>query len=488
MGWNDGEIKNKKGNLSSKILLIMIACIVLIIILILIMLSTNTSTESFSIYIDGAKSNVKPETLLSTVDDITYVDIEEFSKLVGYEYHKGEYKAATIDETKCYVESKNETSSFYLNENKIYKLEVSKQTEQYAEYDLENPIKKIDEKMYIPLDGLAKAYNVLVDIPEGKAELQIYTLDYLVTLYDTTVQEWGYASIAEQSFENKKALLYGYLIVKKQETEEEASNGLYKIIDTTNTKEIVLDRYTSIEFSENIESFFVTDTSKKVGIIDSKGATTIEAVYDNISLIDKESALYLVELNKKYGVVSEKGTSIIYPEYDSIGIDNITTENKYLILNELIPVYKEKKWGAFDKTGKLVINIEYDELGYSLTSVTIDGVKELVKPIIAIERANGIIVKKGTVYGLLDVKTGKELVPIAVEAIYEASWAENENSKYFMLYNGEELNVIERLIKAGLIKEEVKEPEEDKKDENAIENNIDNSIKSDITNLNNIAE
>lgn len=477
MGWNDGEIKSKKGNMSSKILLVMIACILLIIVLILIMLSTkSTSTESFKIYVDGAKKDVKPEVLLSAVDDITYVNIEEFSKLVGYEYHKGEYKAATIDETKCYVESKNETSSFYLNENKIYKLEVSKQTEQYAEYDLENPIKKIDEKMYIPLDGIAKAYNVLVDIPDGKSELQIYTLDYLATLYDTYVQNWGYESIKNQSFENQKALLYGYLIVKKQGDE---SNGLYKIIDTNNTKEIVLDRYTSIEFSESNEEFYVTDSSNKVGVVDANGFTKIEPLYDSILLIDKNSSLYMVGLNGKYGVVSGKGASVIYPEYDSIGISNIATENKYVILNELIPVYKEKKWGAFNKNGKLVLNIEYDELGYASTSVTINGVKELVKPLIAIERANGIVVKQNGKYGLVDIN-GKELVPIAVDAIYEVNGAENENSRYFMLYNGEELNVIQRLIRAGLIKEEVKEPEEEKKDENEIENNI--------TNSNNISE
>lgn len=472
MGWNEEKTENKKGNMSSKILLLLIACILLIIVLILIMLSTNKKTDSFSVYVDGAKVNVSLDVLISNVDDITYVNIEEFSKLVGYEYHKGEYKAATIDENKCYIESKNETSSFYLNENKIYKLAVSKQNEQYAEYTLENTVKEINENMYLPLEGVSKAYNVLVDIPEGKSELQIYTLDYLITLYDATIQDWGYASIADQSFENKKAFLYGYLIVKKQGTEEEVSNGLYKVIDTSNTKEIILDRYTSIEFSENVEGFFVTDTSKKVGIIDLNGVTKIEPVYDNISLIDKASSLYLVELNKKYGVVSERGTSIIYPEYDSIGIDNITTQNKYLILNELIPVYKEKKWGAFNKNGKLVLNVEYDELGYSLTSVTIDGVKELVKPIIAIERANGIIVKKGTVYGLLDVTTGKELVPIAVEAIYEANWSENENSKYFMLYNGEELNVIERLIRAGIVKDEAEEPENDENENNGNDSDI----------------
>lgn len=477
---NEEQETRKKGiNTSSKILLLMIGCIFVIILLLAIILMSSGKTEKFKIYVDDNEMDVNSEILLYTVDDITYVNIEEFSKLVGYEYHKGEYKASTIDENKCYVESKNETSSFYLNENKIYKLAIEKQAEQYAEYEMENSVQSINEKMYLPLEGIQQAFNILVSIPETNDKLQIYTLEYLVKLYDKSVTQWGYASISDQSFENKKALLYGFLIVKKQGTEETTTNGLYKIINTDNTKEIVLDRYTSIEFSENIEGFLVTDTLKKVGIINFDGSTKIENSYDSISLLDKKSSLYIVELNKKYGVVSDKGASLIYPEYDSIGIENIVTENKYLILNELIPVCKDKKWGAFNKNGKLIFDMVYDELGYSLTSVTIEGVKELVKPILAIERANGVVVKKNGKYGLLST-TGEELVPIVVEAIYETSWAENENSKYFMLYNGEELNVIERLIRADKIKKETNNNDDNKEINNSIKDNENKAIENKI--------
>ena len=43
--------------------------------------------------------------------------IEEFAKIVGYEYHKGEYKSFSNEEDKCYVAGKYETTTFYLNEN-----------------------------------------------------------------------------------------------------------------------------------------------------------------------------------------------------------------------------------------------------------------------------------------------------------------------------------------------------------------------------------
>lgn len=482
MGWNDEEVENtKKGmSLSSKVLLGMIACILLIIIL-LVMLLMNTKDTTFKIYVNGALDNTaNKETILATVDNVIYIDIEEFSRLVGYEYHKGEFKASIIDEDKCYVEGAIETASFYLNDNIIYKLPVEDRDAQYEEYTMNNPILSINNKMYASTEAISKAFNVLIDITSN--EFQIYTLDYLITLYDTNVKTWGYTGIAEQSLENKKALLQGLLIVNKE-------GGLYKIIDTNNTKEIVLARYTAIEYSENTQEFFVTDSSNKVGIINLDGTTKIEPAYDSISVLDKKSNLYIVEQSKKYGVLSGTGASIIYPEYDAIGLsDNSKLENKYLILNELIPVCKDKKWGAFNKNGQLVLNVIYDELGYNSTSIEINGVKELVEPVVAIERANGVIVKKDNKYGLSEV-TGRELVPVAVEGIYAITGVEDEKEKYFMLYNGEEINLIKRLIEKDKIQDDVTDtPTEDENITNEIvtDNTINNNIENETLNNNNI--
>lgn len=476
MGWNDEETRNvKKGmSTSSKLLVGIIACIMLIIVLIILLM--NVQGTSFKIYLNGeVDSTTNKETLITTINNVTYINIEEFAKMVGYEYHKGEYKASVIDETKCYVEGKIETASFYLNDNTIYKLLVDEQDEQYQKYTVENTTQIINNKMYASIEAISKAFNVLVS--QTSNDFQIYTLDYLVGIYNTNVKKWGYTAIKDQSFENKKALLYGFLIVKKE-------GGLYKIIDTNNTKEIVLDRYTKIEFLENTQEFFVTDASKKVGIVNIDGTTKIEPTYDSISVLDKDSNLYIVELSKKYGVVSGSGISIIYPEYDSIGLsDNNLVDNKYLLLNELIPVCKDKKWGAFNKSGNLVLNVEYDQFGYLLKSIDINGVKEVVQPVLEIERANGVIVKKSDKYGLLDVK-GEELVPIAVDGIYAINGVQDDESKFFMLYNGEELNVIERLIKAGLIEEKAEnnqQPENYTNEivsgnitiNNEVENNID---------------
>lgn len=473
MGWNDEEIRNvKKGmSTSSKVLLGIIACIILIIIL-LILLLMNIKQTTFKIYADGqVVTDVDRTTLLTTIDGITYINIEQFAKIVGYEYHRGEYKSSIIENDKCYVEGDKETTSFYLNDKKIYKLPINEQNEQYEEHTVATPTKEINGVMYASIEAVSRAFNVLIS--ETSNDFQIYTLNYLIGIYNTSVTTWGYTEIKDQSFENQKALLYGCLIVKKE-------GGLYKIIDTNNTKEIVLDRYTSIEFYENTQQFFVKDSANKMGVINLDGTTQIDPMYDSISLLSKEYGLYIVEQDKKYGVVSSEGRSVIYPEYDSIGLNNSSVvDNRYLLLDQLIPVCKDKKWGAFNVNGNLVLNVEYDELGYNSNSIEIGGVKEVVQPVVVIERTNGVIVKKVDKYGLLDV-TGREMVPIAVEGIYAINGI-NTEEKYFMLYNGEEINLIRRLIDVGLIKEKVEEtPSEDL--ENSTGNTIDtNTITNEVS-------
>ena len=471
MGWSSDEpVAEKKGmDTSSKILLAIIACVLVIIVIIFILLM-NIEQNNFTISVDGqAITTVSKENLITKIDNTTYINIEEFAKLVKYEYHEGEYKAFTIEKDKCYVQGQQETASFYLNDNKVNKLPVNKLEENYDEYTVENIIKSKNDKMYAPINAISLGFNV--SVIEKENELTIYTLDYLIKAYNTQVVNWGYTGLTELSFENQKALLYERLIVKKE-------NGLYKIINIDNTKEFVADKYTTIEFSENTQEFLVTNSLGQVGIINLDGTTKIEPTYDSISVLDKTSDLYLIEKNKKFGVIKSGNITVIAPEYDSIGFNNKnitnTSNNHNFILDTLIPVSKNGKWGAFNKEGKLILNLEYDQFGSDVTFVEINGNKKTVEPLLSIEKCNGIVVKKAEKYGLIDT-TGKELVPIAVESIYSIENATEEDSKYFMLYNGKEMNVIERLIIAGLIEDNKKEEEENSQS-NTISNQATNQV------------
>lgn len=452
MGWSNENTQTQKKGMenSSKILLAIIACLVLIIILILILL-LNIKTSTFNLLIDTKiQENYDISKLTTKIDNITYINVEEFAKLVGYEYHKGEYKAFTIEENKCYVQGKEETSTFYLDENKVYKLPLNELTQDYEEYTTKETVKSQNGKLYASIEAINVAFNVFIQ--EDEKKIDVYTLDYLVTAYDKKVKEWGYTGIEDQNFENKKCLLYGCLVVKKE-------NGLYKIIDTNNTKEIVLDKYTSIQFSENTKEFFVTNSLEKVGIINLDGTTKLEPIYDTISVFDKKSDLYLVQQDKKYGVVKSGGTAVIYPEYDSIGLNiksnSTNTENKYIMQNDLIPVSKNGKWGAFNKQGDIIYKLEYDGIGCYTTTVEINGSKKNVNQVIYIPECKGIVVKKADKYGVLN-ENGNVIVPIQVDNIYSLETNTNK-IEYLMIYQGKELNIINMLREQGLLKEESKE-------------------------------
>lgn len=434
MGWtSDEQPIRKKSNIekSTKILLGVIAVVVLIIILIIIML-INVQKNMIILIIDGKeKKDYDINKLISNNEAESYINIEEFAKLVGYEYHKGEYKSFSNEENKCYVKGDNETATFYLEDNIINKVSLDDESEEYKEHKVEKKLIKINDKLYATKEAIQIAFNVQVTKKENV--IYIKTLDYIVKVNNNNALKWGYKNITEQNFENKKALLYDRLIVKKED-------GLYKIIDCNNTTEIVPDKYEEIQFSESEQNFLVTNNIEKVGIINLEGKVEIDPIYDSITLLNKKKNFYIVEENDKFGIV-ESG------------------KNK-------------------------VISTKYDEIGCNITSINNNGTKKNVNSVITIEECDGIVVKKGDKYGVIDFEE-KIIVPFEVDSIYSI---ENAGKiEYFMIYNGEELNIIDMLIEQGIIEDPYKEKEENKIDKNDIQksDNIISNNNAIITNSSN---
>ena len=365
----------------------------------------------------------------------------------------------------------------------MLKLPVNKLNEEYQEYVVEKAIKENNGKIYAPLDAIAIAFNV--QITEKENSLSIFTLEYLVTWYDTELKKaenGGYLGIADQSFENQKSVLYNRFIVKKE-------GGLYKVIDE-NGKEILSDKYAKIEFVEITKEFLVTDSLEQVGIIDLNGKIVVEPVYKSISVLDKNLKLYLIQKGEKYGVVKSGNKTIINPEYDNIGV-TFESEKKLIILDTLIPVCKNEKWGAFDTEGNLAYKLEYDSLGCDLTTVDVNGTKKTVNPVITIKECDGVVVRKDTKYGVLN-KNGSVVVPIQVDSIYSIENSQRE-LEYFMIYNNEELNIVKMLIEQGLIEDPSKKKETTTN--TTTNQNIINEVPSSIANntmsnivTNNVAE
>lgn len=482
--WGTEETPKKDSDIARKIIIAMMILLIMVIIAVVYLLLT-VKTSTFKITIDGKKASTTKEKLLRTVDDTTYFNIQELASLLKNDYHIGEYKVYSSDTDKCYIQSKEETASFYLNSTKICKLKVNKLTDDYDVFNSEKPVIEKDNVFYAPIDAIKIGFNIKVT--ESESGINITTLDQLAANIEASINPETTADTKnekyniDKTFDNEKAMLYDYVVLSK------SSSNLYGVI-TTSGKEILPDKYTSITFLETTKEFLVKNNSGKMGIIDSNGQNKVEQAYDSIKVINNSPKLYLVQTNQKYGVLDENGKTVVYPEYDSIGADATKykkLQNQYVLLNKVIPVCKDKKYGLFDVTSKKVLDVSYEGIGCELVSAEIDGVNKEINPAIAIEDCRAVVIKNNndSGYSLFFVDEEK-LTPLRVSAIYYLT-SEGKDT-YYMAYKGKQLDLIERLIEEGVIKRET--VEENLKNENTtdLNNTINNEINNTATEQNSV--
>lgn len=483
--WGTEETTKKDSDIARKIIIAMMILLIMVIMAVVYLLLT-VKTSTFKITIDGKNASTTKEKLLRTVDGTTYFNIQELASLLKNDYHIGEYKVYSSDTDKCYIQSKEETASFYLNSTKICKLKVNKLTDDYDVFNSEKPVIEKDNVFYAPIDAIKIGFNIKVT--ESESGINITTLDQLAANIEASINPETTADTKnekyniDKTFDNEKAMLYDYVVLSK------SSSNLYGVI-TTSGKEILPDKYTSITFLETTKEFLVKNNSGKMGIIDSNGQNKVEQAYDSIKVINNSPKLYLVQTNQKYGVLDENGKTVVYPEYDSIGADATKykkLQNQYVLLNKVIPVCKDKKYGLFDVTSKKVLDVSYEGIGCELVSAEIDGVNKEINPAIAIEDCRAVVIKNNndSGYSLFFVDEEK-LTPLRVSAIYYLT-SEGKDT-YYMAYKGKQLDLIERLIEEGVIKRET--VEENLKNENTtdLNNTTNNEINNTATEQNSVS-
>lgn len=439
------NLRNEKDKKLSKILLVGIVIVAILIIGIMYAI-TYIQKNTFRIYVDGKEVSLAEDTIL--IDEQTgkiHVDIMGIASTLGYDAHKGEFKLYTEDENKCWVESKNETASFYLNSNKISKV-VPNQTKDYEDYIIEDPIVRKNGKLYCTPEGIKIGFNVTFDYNAQAKNIQIYTLPYLVKSYTSQFKKLGYDNGIDNNFNNQKAILYNLFVVKKD-------NNLYGVVNSKN-QEIISSKYSKMVFNENAREFYVTNTTNKKGIVTEDGTTKINLLYDEISMIDKNHGLYVVKSNGKYGVLGNSGNIVIHLEYDQIGVNvssfpNNNITNKYVLFENAIPVYQNKKWGMFDVNGNQILPLNYDVIGYSSGDAGNLSGKQVNNLLIvpshkAIVFGQDSVVQSGKstqkvkLYGIYDNK-GNELIPVALTNAY---FLVNAGvNTYYMEYMEKTLNI-----------------------------------------------
>lgn len=432
--------KKDKTKLIKTIVLVLIIILVLAIIGISIAI-VYIDKAKLRVYVDGKLNDEVKDLLVIQEDGKVYVPIKEIAPYLGYKSYNGEYTNKSEDKSKCYVQCDDEIANFTLNSNKVYKLNTKSTAttgENYDYFYTEEPVKAMNGLLYTNIDGLQNAFNSVFVYNQSQNRIQIYTMPYLIQTYQKKVLDYGYVEI-DKDFNNQKAILDSMIIVRKDK-----SNS-YGVINCDTGEIIIEPKYDDIEYLQDARDFLVT-SNKKVGILSNSGELKIQLLYDSLELMDSDSALYLAKREGNYGVIDTNGKIKIYLEYDAIGIDitkfsNNDMKNKYIFMDNLIPVKKGNLWGFFDKTGKQVVDFKYENFGY-IASSSKDAMNLLVVP-----EYNVLVACRDKKYALVNA-AGEERIPAILDDAYMT--VSSGEKHYYMTYNDKRYDIEDYLDEFGV--------------------------------------
>ena len=430
--------KSKKSNPKNiaKIILIFIVILIVAIIAILGAIA-YIQNKQLKLYINGTENEKVKDMMVVESDGTVYFPIRDIASYLEYESFSGEYVEKSENASKCYIQNKNEVANFSLNSNKIYKLDLADNSENYEYFYAKKPVKAINGKLYATTDAIEKAFNVSFTYNTDKQRAYFYTMPYLVQSYSKKVLDYGYEEI-DSKFVNQKAILSDMIVVSKN------GKKSYGVIDAYGNS-IIEPKYDSIEFLPYYNYFLVTSNGK-VGVISSNKDMKIQILYDELKLIDSDSGLFIAKKDNKYGVIDTNGNIKVYIEYDQIGIDNTKftqngIKNGYLLDNGMIPVRKDKLWGAFDKNGKQILQFKYDSFGY-IASSNKDAINLLIIP-----DYNVMVAEINKKY-LLIQPNGEEQTVAVLDDVYMT--ISGGKKYYYMNYNNQKVDVTEYLDQYGV--------------------------------------
>ena len=445
------EVKPK--NTTKKLLIAII--IVSIMIIVMMCLIVGLKKEPLKIVLDG-NNNSQLKSVLVIKDGVTTIPIRDMATILKYENKNGDYLNKSEDVDKCYVEIGEEVVNFVANSNKIEKINM--QTRESTFVTIDEPVQLVDGKLYTTPEGFMQGFNAFYSYNEKANKISIQTMSYIVEAYKQKAIELGYKGIAE-SFNDSKTCLKNLIIV----IDAKGKYGLYNL----EKGEVVLEtKYDKISYIPDSNEFLISSNGK-IGIKEADGKDKMKIQYQEINLISQSTKLYVVKKDDRYGVVDAAEDTVIPIFFDEIGInvknfESNNIKNKYLILDELIPVKRNGKWGLYDINGNQICKTEYDDLGCKVSS------NKNIKSVLVIPDYEIIIGRKEKGYYLIS-KSGIELGNgMAFEKVYLET--ELDETNYIVGRNGATANIekiIDKLLEMtdGLNSNSVNKPNNDDEQE-----------------------
>ena len=453
--------ETKKKKRLKKVILTSIIITVLIIIGIIGYIAYLQSTI-LRLTLDGVSNEGLKKLLVIEEDGTVYLPIKQVASYFGYESYDGDYSAKSEAQNKCYIQSENEIANFTLGSNKIYKLDLSKSTENYEYVYVEKPIKAMNGQLYATSEAIEEAFNISFQYDEKENTITIFTMPYLIQGYQNIVLDYGYSEISNV-FANNKTVLKNMLVVSKN-----SGKTQYGVIGVDGTT-ILEPKYDNITYIPETGDFLV-QSNGKVGIISSNRETKIEIIYDSIELMDKDAGLYIAKRDNRFGVIDIRGNIKINIENDEIGIDvtkfaENEIKNKYILMDNLIPVKNDKYWGLFDKNGNQLVDFEYDSFGYIASN------NKNATNLLVIPKYNVLVACKNQKYTLINA-AGEKLFEARADDIYMTITGTEKH--YYMSVNDKTYDVEGYLDAIGVKPIQNNNQENQEQQNNEEQNNGDN--------------
>ena len=361
---NQSQMKQKPAGTKAILLLIILSVILIFGIIMLMILIKSTEQAKVNIYINGQKIENSDSLLITdTESGKKYIAIKDIANLLEYDYNNSGYQGDAYETTKCYVKDKKLIAGFELGSKRVYKYEEETNLD-YQYFQLKNEIKTFNNKMCIALEDIIVGLNAEYGM-DAKGNIIINTIEYLATQYQEKLKDRGYIVAEDQN--NQKALAYGYIIVHK--------DNRYSVLNK-NLDEIISNRYISLYFDEPNNSYIVANTNEKYGVISTDGTLKMQFIYDGLEVLNYEKMLYKAKNGQYYGVVDANGNIVVNMEYDDIGypadsankiVYTLIIEKMDETPGETIVVKKDKKYGlVLLDTGVLYLPCDHLDKLYSI--------------------------------------------------------------------------------------------------------------------------
>lgn len=376
--------KNEKTKTQKMVLVLLIISIILSIVVGIakVILSMQKETQPYTISIDGENIDLTDLQLKKSENGVEYISLKAICNKLGYSYYNGEFRITEEDKSRGYIYNGTDIIQFFADSKEIYKTSETS-NEDYQYYNLYNNVLIFEENLYIAVNDLDVALNLILTYSESNNKTIITTPENWISQNLEGLKSQG-ITISNTS-ENIKALSYGYVIISK--------DNRYGVIGLDG-KEVIGNKYSSITFVEYTGEFITSNTNNQFGIITYNGEAKINLQYDSLEILNYNPLLYKVKKLQKYGILKEDGTVVNDIIYDSIGYPN----------------NKEK------------------EINYTLI---IPNINENIP--------ESIVVCSNNKYGLLNIENGEKVIDCILNGIYSATKddvvyyiVETQEKKYFI--------------------------------------------------------